>query len=224
MISTINERLRTNTKILISKDKNGISNILFALRSVKGPDGKSAFEKQNGIKPNKEKSRMIEKCVLEQDPQIEIEPEDFSEEADSTKLVRERVRGTKLEGAFKKVKGKIVGESSHTVIVVPKTWHHVVYSKRDVASGEHQASSRKQPSPSKRPNANKASKSKREANEAKEAKANKIAKKLKTAVKPDMGTTPKQNPQQPEEEELQISPIKIERNPQPASPKRASFN
>ena len=50
---------------------------------------------------------MIEKCILEQDPQIEIEPEDFSEEADSTILVRERVRGTKLECTFKKVKGKL---------------------------------------------------------------------------------------------------------------------
>ena len=130
MIRTINERLRTNTKILISKDKNGISNILFALRSEKGSDGKSAFEKQNGRKPNTEKSRMIEKCILEQDPQIEIEPEDFSEEADPTILVRERVRGTKLEGAFKKVKGKIVGESSHAITVLPKTGHQVIYSKR----------------------------------------------------------------------------------------------
>ena len=51
---------------------------------------------------------MIEKCILDQDPGIEIEPEDFSEEADSTILVRERVRGTKLEGAFKKVKGQTV--------------------------------------------------------------------------------------------------------------------
>ena len=57
---------------------------------------------------------------LEQDPRIEIEPEDFSEEADSTILVRERVRGTKLEGAFKKVKGKIVGELSHTITVPHK--------------------------------------------------------------------------------------------------------
>ena len=60
---------------------------------------------------------MIEKCILDQDPRIEIEPEDFSEEADSTILVRERVRGTKLEGAFKTVNGQIVGESTHTVTI-----------------------------------------------------------------------------------------------------------
>ena len=77
----------------MSKDKSGISNILFALRSEKGCDGKSAFEKQNGRKPNTLKSRMIENCNLEKDPKINLEPEDFSDEADSTILIRERVRG-----------------------------------------------------------------------------------------------------------------------------------
>ena len=42
---------------------------------------------------------MIEKFSLEQDPKIEREPEDFSDEAGSTVLVREKVRGTNLEGA-----------------------------------------------------------------------------------------------------------------------------
>ena len=202
MIRTINERLRTNKKILISKDKNGISNILFALRSEKGPDGKSAFEKQNGRKPNTEKSRMIEKCILEQDPQIEIEPEDFSEEADSTILVRERVRGTKLEGAFKKVKRKILGESSHTITVLPKTGHQVIYSKRDVAAGSKLAS------PSKKANANKMAKRK------KEAKSNKVAKKLKTAIGQEMGISHQKqveenkSPHHEEEEKTTIPPVK----------------
>ena len=35
---------------------------------------------------------MIEKCILDKDPLIEIEPEDFSEEADFTILIREQVR------------------------------------------------------------------------------------------------------------------------------------
>ena len=134
MIRTINERLRTNKNILVSKDKSGISNILFALRSEKRYDGKSAFEKQNGRKPNTLKSRMIEKCILEKDPKINLEPEDFSDEADSTILIRERVRGTKLEGSFKRVKGKIVGQSGHTITVLPEGQKgDTVYSKRDVA-------------------------------------------------------------------------------------------
>ena len=33
---------------------------------------------------------MIEKFILDRDPLIEIEPEDFSDEADSTILIRER--------------------------------------------------------------------------------------------------------------------------------------
>ena len=62
--------------------------------------------RQTGRHPNTLKSRMVEKCVLDQDSQIETEPENFSE--DSTILVRERIRGTKLAGVFKKVKDKIV--------------------------------------------------------------------------------------------------------------------
>ena len=88
MIRTINERLKTNKNILVSKDKSGIPNILFGLRSKKGCGGKSAFEKQNGRKPNTLKSRMIEKCILEKDPKINLEPEDFSDEADSTIFIR----------------------------------------------------------------------------------------------------------------------------------------
>ena len=212
MIRTINERLRTNRKIIISKDKNGISNILFALRSEKGPDGKSAFEKQNGRKPNTEKSRMIEKCILEQDPQIEIEPEGFSEEADSTILVRERVRGTKLEGAFKKVKGKIVGESSHTITVLPKTGHQVIYSKRDVAAGSKRAS------PNKKAITNKMANCKREASETKEAKSNKVAKKLKTAIGQEMGISYQKQVEEnkqthhEEEEKTTIQPVKEEQD------------
>ena len=160
MIRTINERLRTNTKILFSKDKSGISNILFDLRSEKGPDEKSAFERQNGRKPNTEKSRMIEKCILDQDPQIEIEPEDFSEEADSTILVRERVRGTKLEGAFKKVKGQIVGESMHTITILPKTGIQIVYSKRDVAASNSKMTNNNEQGGSKTTNKRKASEEK----------------------------------------------------------------
>ena len=98
---------------------------------------------------------MIEKCILDRDPGIEIEPEDFSEEADSTILVRERVRGMTLEGAFKKVKGQIVGESSHKVTILPKTGRQVVFSKRDVATNAYKASSSKVASPSKEPSGNK---------------------------------------------------------------------
>ena len=87
MIRTLNERLRTNRKIVVEKNTSGLSNILFALRTEKGVDNTSAYERQMGRKPNTLKSAMIRKCFLEKDPQLQIEPEDFSEEADSTNLV-----------------------------------------------------------------------------------------------------------------------------------------
>ena len=136
MIRTINERLRSNKEIIISKEKKGLSKLLFALRSERGSDGKSAFGKHLGRKRNTPKSRLIEKCILEKDPAIEIEPEDFSEEADSTILVRERVRGTKLESVFKRVKGQVVSQSNNTITVIPEaSKRETIYSKRDIATG-----------------------------------------------------------------------------------------
>ena len=76
---------------------------------------------------------MIRKCFSEKDPQLQIEPEDFSEEADSTNLVRERVKGTKLEGNFKKIKGQIINQSENTITVLLKSGKQTIYSKRDVA-------------------------------------------------------------------------------------------
>ena len=49
---------------------------------------------------------MIEKCNSEKDPQIDIQLENFIVEAGSTILVRECVRGTKLEGSFRKKQGQ----------------------------------------------------------------------------------------------------------------------
>ena len=76
---------------------------------------------------------MMNKFVSENDPQIDLKPEDFSEEADSTILVRERVRGTKLERPYRKRKGIITAESDHTIRILPKKGQPVVIAKRDVA-------------------------------------------------------------------------------------------
>ena len=140
LIRTVNERLRTNRNTIVQRDTTGISNILFALRSEKGADNNSAFEKQMGRTPKTLKSAMIRKCILEEDPKLQIEPEDFSEEADSTILVRERVRGTKLEGNFKKMKGRVTAESEHTITVQPAAGKPIILSKRDVAKVNEGAS------------------------------------------------------------------------------------
>ena len=118
-----------------------------------------------GRKPNTLKSAMIEKCILDKDPRIDIEPEDFSEEADSI-LVRERVRGTKLEGAFKKVKGNIVDESQNTLKILLKTGKSFIVSKRDVAKmsdKEKTPQKKKWSKQEKRPKTTKNTKSRRRA-------------------------------------------------------------
>ena len=158
---------------------------------------------------------MIEKCILDQDPRIEIEPEDFSEEADSTILVRERVRGTKLEGAFKKVEGQIVGESAHTITIPPKTGKQVVYSKGDVATGISKASSSKMAnnskvaSPSKEAKRNKPQKNKRKEGENTEERPSKEQNrekpnKSKSTVEHKMGLIPQKEKETIAEDEIQI--------------------
>ena len=63
LIRTINERVRANKQIVITKDKSGLSEILYALRISKKKDGKSPFEKQLGKEPNTVKSnRKIHGC------------------------------------------------------------------------------------------------------------------------------------------------------------------
>ena len=56
LIRTINEQLRTNRQVILSKDKTGISEILYPLRISKKKDGKSPFEKQMGKEPTTVKS------------------------------------------------------------------------------------------------------------------------------------------------------------------------
>ena len=43
------------------------------------------------------------------------------------------MRGTKLEGNFKKMKGKVTAESEHTITIQPKAGKTTILSKRDVA-------------------------------------------------------------------------------------------
>ena len=140
MIRTVNERLPMNRYIILQRDTSGTSNILFALRSEKGADGKTAFEKQIGRQQNTLKSGMIRKYILEKDPEINIEMKDFSEEADSAILLRERLCGTKIDGAYKKLKGKVTEQTGNTITVLPKSGTSVILSKRDTAVSEEEAS------------------------------------------------------------------------------------
>ena len=108
LIRTINERLRTNRQIIITKDQSGLSEILYALRVNKKKDGSSPFEKQMGRQPNTVKSKLVSKllAISEQDPNLEFEQSDFQDDLDSTVLVRDRARGSKLQGSFEKRSGE----------------------------------------------------------------------------------------------------------------------
>ena len=61
LIRTINDRLRTNRQIILSKDKSGLSEILYSLRICKKNDGKLPFEKHMGKEPNTVKSNVVGK-------------------------------------------------------------------------------------------------------------------------------------------------------------------
>ena len=70
---------------------------------------------------------------------------DFRGEQDSGTLVRERARGTKLDGLYKKKKGVIIGETDHTITISNKKHQPTTHSKRDVAiTKESQPSTSKQ--------------------------------------------------------------------------------
>ena len=61
-----------------------------------------------GRKPNTVKLNLVRGLldISEQDPNLDFSTSDFQDELDSSILVGERARGSKLEGTFKKKSGK----------------------------------------------------------------------------------------------------------------------
>ena len=48
-------------------------------------------------------------------------------------MIRESVKGSKLEGAFRKKKRKVSAESEHTITILPQKCQPVILAKRDIA-------------------------------------------------------------------------------------------
>ena len=71
------------------------------------------------------------KTCLEHDSTLQLSPDDFPKDDDSTVLLRDRTRNTKLENHFK-LKGIITQETAHTLTLDTIRGRQVV-SKRDVA-------------------------------------------------------------------------------------------
>ena len=81
---------------------------------------KSAYEKQTGKEPNTIKKLPMNSFRYISEPQaMKLDETDFESGQDSTILVRERSRGTKLEGAFKKRKGVLLEQSKYTITFLP---------------------------------------------------------------------------------------------------------
>ena len=122
LIRTINDRLRTNRQIILSKDKSGLSEIFYSLRISKKKDGKTPFEKHMGKEPNTVKSNVMEtfREFLAQDSHLEFQPSDFHDDTDSAILVRERTKGSKLEPTFARKTGKVIQETQHTIAILPE--------------------------------------------------------------------------------------------------------
>ena len=135
LIRTINEQLRTNQNIILDKDNTGLSEKLYALRGAKKPDNSCPAELQNKqiyttvkdiitTKPNKNYN------VLDNDNTFQLEMSDFPGEQDSEILVRERARGTRLDGLYKKKNGVIIGETDHTITINNEKRQPTMHSKR----------------------------------------------------------------------------------------------
>ena len=84
---------------------------------------------------------------LEFDGTVDLEKlEEFPRDDDSTIIVRNRQRKGKLAGLFKKRRGKITSETSHTIKFVPaERTNEIVLSKTEVARGEKKTKKQQKP-------------------------------------------------------------------------------
>ena len=108
---------------MVSKtDKSGLSEIFYALRMGEKAAGKSPFENLYGRKSNTVKSNIVDKIksVPKVDRGLQFTTSSFEEEIDSAIMVRERTRGSKLEGQFRKKAGKAIKETAHTITFLTK--------------------------------------------------------------------------------------------------------
>ena len=134
LIRTMNERTLAEQFNINQKGNAEITSFLFALRTTAATNSSSPFDKVFGQKPNTIKNLLVEKpkSCLEIDNILQLSPKDFPKDDDSTTLMRNKTRKTKLERQFAKKKGQIVTESEHTITMDTPKGRQVI-SKRDVA-------------------------------------------------------------------------------------------
>ena len=124
--------------MLAEKQNKMFYQLVSALRTSKGKDGKSPFGRHTGRKPNTVTSIIVklhkELNDLDYDKSVELERlEDFPRDDDSIIFVRERQRKGKLAGLFKKRRGRVTKETDHTVQFATGGKPEVILSKREIA-------------------------------------------------------------------------------------------
>ena len=95
---------------------------------------KSPYERYTEQEPNTIKRSLTNKNrSISEQPEFELFGNDFESNQDSTIMVRQKSRGSKLEGAFKKWKGILLENSNHTITFLPSgRTQSTIISKRDV--------------------------------------------------------------------------------------------
>ena len=113
-IRTINERLRANKQIILSKLESGLLEILYSLRVGKKKEGKSPFEKHMGKEPKTVKSNVVKGLMdfSEQDQQLELNSSDFR----SRRRKSQRLKtGTIVQQEVRQ------GKTAHTITFLPES-------------------------------------------------------------------------------------------------------
>ena len=100
----------------------------------------SPYECYTGQEPNTIKRLVTNKSqFISENPEVELTGEDFESGQDSTIMVHERTRGSKLEGVFKKRKGALIQHGNHTIKFLPAgRTQATVICKRDVGNDDQQ--------------------------------------------------------------------------------------
>ena len=121
-------------QLMVRKDKSGLPEILFALRTIPTINKKLAYKRYTVHEPNTIKRVLTntDKPISETQAFV-LRKEDFESGQDSSVLMRRRSRGTKLEAAYKKRKGVLLENSNHTITFLPAgRSHSTIISKRDI--------------------------------------------------------------------------------------------
>ena len=92
----------TNKRIVLERDKSGLSEILFSLHTARGHNDQSPAEMQMG-RPHKIIGDLLKSStasIPEYNSKFQLELNELPHDADFTMLVRERAFGSKYEPVF----------------------------------------------------------------------------------------------------------------------------